>query len=414
MNKQEIIKQFISEARLIEDDVDNINIHSVYVNKQHGTRTIYVFKKPVIYRDLRIVPMHPNIAISSDGSRILNIRTGKYLSTSISTTGYLRVSYSIDGLKFRDKVHRMVAYAWVNNSDWEKRYSVNHIDGNKLNNDFRNLEWVTYKENSAHSASVLKNKCLRCRMFDILEQKEYFFDSLVECARYLDVDKRLLSLAVRKMRTMPLFRRRYELRYEDDELPWRFTGVKIIMRPEELLGKYYYLVKHNGEKLAFFTGTTLKSYFCGIFGGMYITKVLDIVNILKENGIDIEVVEFKPVSTIYIMDTHTNEVVSVRNINRASEYCGCTYHEIHNALNSEGYMVSGRYRISETKVFNSNLDMTNNRSKFLVTRDKYTGEVRHYKSLADFIVANNCTRNQVRCFNDVGRVFDNLVVQRHG
>lgn len=37
MNKQEIIKQFISEARLIEDDVDNIDIHSVYVNKQQGT-----------------------------------------------------------------------------------------------------------------------------------------------------------------------------------------------------------------------------------------------------------------------------------------------------------------------------------------------------------------------------------------
>lgn len=58
--------------------------------------------------------------------------------------------------------------------------------------------------------------------------------------------------------------------------------------------------------------------------------------------------------------------------------------------------------------------MTNKRSKFLVTRDKYTGEVRHYKTLADFIVASNCTRNQVRCFNDVSRVFDNLVVLRHG
>lgn len=77
-------------------------------------------------------------------------------------------------------------------------------------------------------------------------------------------------------------------------------------------------------------------------------------------------------------------------------------------------MVSGRYQISETKIFNSNPDMTNKRSKFLVTRDKYTGEVRHYKSLADFIVASNCTRNQVRCFNDVSRVFDNLVVLRHG
>lgn len=66
------------------------------------------------------------------------------------TGGYLRV-----GLSRKDfYIHRLVAEAFIPNLK-NKKY-INHIDGDKTNNNINNLEWCTANENMQHAYYILK------------------------------------------------------------------------------------------------------------------------------------------------------------------------------------------------------------------------------------------------------------------
>ncbi len=76
-------------------------------------------------------------------------RKGKLLKPSIDKYGYKKVVLTKNGKRKTYTVHRLVAMAFIPNPYSKK--TVNHIDGNKLNNCVDNLEWATSKEQKEHA-----------------------------------------------------------------------------------------------------------------------------------------------------------------------------------------------------------------------------------------------------------------------
>ena len=59
------------------------------------------------------------------------------------------ISVSINNKSKPYRVHRLLANNFIENP--KKLKEVNHIDGNKLNNDLSNLEWVSHFGNMQHA-----------------------------------------------------------------------------------------------------------------------------------------------------------------------------------------------------------------------------------------------------------------------
>lgn len=109
----------------------------------------------VVWKD--VVGFEGFYSVSSTG---LIKRTKPYRNSkdkplkTVIACGYPRVTLCKNNKKHMALVHRVVADAFIG---IPKSMVVNHIDGDKTNNNLNNLEVVTRSENELHKHHVLKN-----------------------------------------------------------------------------------------------------------------------------------------------------------------------------------------------------------------------------------------------------------------
>ena len=94
-----------------------------------------------------------NEYLVSDEGYVLSKRDKTPLKYSVNHQGYAIVNLMIDGKRKGVAVHTLVARAFC--EGYEDGLTVNHKDGNKLNNNSNNLEWITSYENTQHARNVL-------------------------------------------------------------------------------------------------------------------------------------------------------------------------------------------------------------------------------------------------------------------
>ena len=127
----------------------------------------------------------PKLEINEKGE-VRNSRTKKIRAQYYTPAGYAQIRVKENYQEKFYYVHRLVYQAF--NGDIPSDKEINHIDGNKKNNNLNNLEAVTHQENCAHR-STLENHSTRKVEVRYLNGEVKQFNSRKECANYYEVDE---------------------------------------------------------------------------------------------------------------------------------------------------------------------------------------------------------------------------------
>ena len=84
-------------------------------------------------------------AVSNQGT-VINLKTCKRLTPSVNYNGYVYVDLRGEGWRENKRYHRLLAELFIPNP--KNLPQINHIDGNKTNNDLGNLEWCDNSYNN--------------------------------------------------------------------------------------------------------------------------------------------------------------------------------------------------------------------------------------------------------------------------
>lgn len=91
---------------------------------------------------------YENAYLVNEYGQVMRIGSG-ILKPQMRSDGYYQYQLSLNGKRKMKKVHRLVAEAFVENPNGYN--IVNHKDGDKTNNYYKNLEWCTSAQNNQHS-----------------------------------------------------------------------------------------------------------------------------------------------------------------------------------------------------------------------------------------------------------------------
>lgn len=164
-----------------------------------------------MWKEITIDQCPTGYSISSDG-RVKN-KHGRLLKPCFEN-GYYTYRLSYNGIVKGVRAHRLVAMAFIPNP--ENKPQVNHIDGNRINNQVENLEWVTAQENAQHAVSAGLHRSGRNRaviQYNMSGQKMMCFQSIEEAVKQTGCLSSKISLCCcRKRRST----NGYQWRYADD------------------------------------------------------------------------------------------------------------------------------------------------------------------------------------------------------
>lgn len=160
----------------------------------------------------------PGYSVSNKG-RVRKDSTGQIMVLS-KNGGYCRITIS-------KHVHRLVAEAFLDEPEDKSKCWVDHIDGNRSNNDVSNLRWVTPSENCCAYGykSRIQNKKRPVRATHI-DGRTILFESRQAVAEYFGCSDSEVIYNHRYIKHSPNLKDRPNAR---DKKGWIFEKVEDIV-----------------------------------------------------------------------------------------------------------------------------------------------------------------------------------------
>jgi len=192
----------------------------------------------------------------SNLGRFKNNQTNHILKPSIDKYGYYRLSYRNDTNKIQYKtIHRLVAETFIPNNDLSLQ--VNHKDGDKLNNQQTNLEWVTVKENIQHSYDLLLNpNTSPVLVYDLEERNETKYRSLKDFCKSINNYLSVIVPLIKNSKNNPVLGK-YVVTVVDETRLFDLPNVVNF-------GRTVYVYDTLTEEISQYPSILIATYFTGI------------------------------------------------------------------------------------------------------------------------------------------------------
>jgi hypothetical protein len=243
------------------------------------------------YSGFYSIPGNPNIVISKEGE-VLDYKTGfsKAIVMPQVSDRYPAISNDAvhNGMKTpfqTSTIHRLMCLAFHPLDGIRDRFYVNHIDGNKLNFDIKNLEWVTYKENRDHAVEAgLCVQSVRLMAIDIYTGERRKFPSLQAASRGLNFHAWDISKAIDAYRGQgKIICPPWLFLEEGDRIPTSFIKIQRNVDP---VGIRWFLVEKDGVS-KYCSGVV--NLFRHVSGTKDVIEAVKVpYNTFKANGFDIK------------------------------------------------------------------------------------------------------------------------------
>lgn len=184
-----------------------------------------VFTTPVEYGNgFRIIPSYPRYAINIDGTILDTSSNTIVTNIIIDTDGYVSAyirNPNKNGNRWT-RVHRLMALAFLPNTDFITKPFVNHLNGVKSDYSLSNLEWCSAVENAQHAIDTgLTDTSIKMKTRDRYSGEVVIYRSAAELSKKLG----LLGVGATKWSfRLPgyLYNKRYEIKSFEDNSPWYY------------------------------------------------------------------------------------------------------------------------------------------------------------------------------------------------